>query len=109
MGLSQDDYKNLSVIASLLTQDRKYGGYRVEANEWKKFVSEIADEAEFDGAVLLRNICGSSKRYYIRLGPKRQGYNQMVSMQINSGKQEPPRTPGVTIERCKLQRVLLWY
>ena len=52
-GLSQDDYKNLLVIAGLLMKDKKYGGYRVEANEWKKFVSKIADEAEFDGAVLL--------------------------------------------------------
>ena len=73
-GLSQDDYNNLLVIAGLLMKDKTYGGYRVEANEWKTFVSEIADEAEFDGAVILRNICGSSKRYYIRLVPKRQGY-----------------------------------
>ena len=41
---------------------KKYEVYRVEGNEWKTFVSEIADEAEFDGAVFLRNICDSLKR-----------------------------------------------
>ena len=105
-GLKQDVYNNLLVIAGLLKKDARSGDYRVVISEWKKFFTEFNIDAEFDGVVILKNIFGNSKCYHMRLGPKRSGYNQKVSMQIKSGKHEPPRTPAVTIERRNLRRVL---
>ena len=105
-GLKQDVYNNLLAIAGLLKKDARSGDYRVVISEWKKFLAEFNIDAEFDGVVILKNIFGNSKCYYMRLGPKQSGYNQKVSMQIKSGKHEPPRTPAVTIERRNLRRVL---
>ena len=73
----------------------------------EEFGSVLHIDAEFDGVVVLKNICGNSKRYYIRLGPKQPGYNEKVSAKINSGKHEPPRIPSIPRERCNLKHVLL--
>ena len=67
------------LISWLLEKNTRSEGYMVNADEWKNFFVLHID-AEFGGVVVFKNICGNSKRYYIRLGSKQPGYNKKVGV-----------------------------
>jgi len=65
MGLSEDEYNNLLVIAGLLKKNIKSGDYMVQSQEWKQFISELCIDVEFEAVNVLRNILGNKQRWYI--------------------------------------------
>jgi len=105
-GLSQDVYIELLVNAGLLKKNTTSEGYRVLLSKWKKYFSEIDIDAEFEGSVFFKSVCGNSKRYFIRIGPKQSEYNQNVRVQINAGKYAPPRIQNIRNLRQSLANAI---
>ena len=101
MGISKANYLTLLVECGLFR--KRSDGYRVCEPGWMRLLGQ----PELSGAELTQVKPRGSPgvRWFLRLGPKQDGYHAGTASQVNASVFVPPRTVGLASARRRLREV----
>ena len=83
----KEQYNKACVTIGLLKQHGN--DYRVDRDRWIELLNSLEIEYEFDMANITKGYRG--KHYYLRVGPRKEGYCKTALLQYNKEKYNPPR------------------